>query len=104
MYLPSAEPAGSRAIEVFSARVITPPVVNADGVVSVGEVKVLFVRVWLVLTSTRVIPSTEISPAETLAKVVSEAAPNSTVPKVNAVEVPTSKVFIPAKTNHPIVL
>jgi len=45
VHLPSALQAGSNAIPVFSANVIVPPVVNAEGVVSVGEVSVLFVRV-----------------------------------------------------------
>ena len=40
LYFPSALHAGSRATDVFSASVIVPPVVNAEGVVSVGLVSV----------------------------------------------------------------
>ena len=44
VYFPSALRDGSNAMLVFSASVIVPPVVNADGVTSVGDVIVLFVR------------------------------------------------------------
>lgn len=72
---------------VFSASVIVPPVVNADGVVNVGEVSVLFVSVCTVLTSTNVTPSTAISPADTLVIVVSVACHSSTDHTPIAVEV-----------------
>lgn len=73
VYLPSALHAGSKAMLVFSASVIVPPVVNADGVVKVGLVSVLFVNVCTVLTSTSVTHSTAIKPADTLVIVVSLA-------------------------------
>lgn len=40
---------------MFSAKVIVPPVVKADGVVSVGEVSVLFVSVSVVSVHIKVV-------------------------------------------------
>ena len=57
-YLPSAEPAGSRAMEVFSPSVMLPVSVPPS------VVKI-------------VLPSIAATPAETLVNVVSEAWPNS---------------------------
>jgi hypothetical protein len=57
------------------------------GVVRVGVVNVLVVKVWFELTSTILTPSMETTPADTLASVVSEACPSSREPTPRAVEV-----------------
>lgn len=58
---------------------------------------VIVARVGELVFTTMLLPSIAATPAEARLMVVSEAAPNSIVPKVTAVEVPTPKVVIPAK-------
>jgi hypothetical protein len=59
---------------------------NAPALI-VGDVSVLFVRVFVEDTVGTTTPSTEITPAEDLAIVVSVACPNSILPTPSAVEV-----------------